>query len=61
MNEDNCSVSLKVNEKEISLNPFVTRLFFNLIDGLVNSLDKIPDEKEKIEIVIKKGISLPNR
>jgi hypothetical protein len=52
MDEDNAVVCLKVNGKEIPLNPFVTRVFFNVVAGLVASLDKIPEEKDKIEITI---------
>ncbi|MGE5341830.1 MAG: hypothetical protein ACM3SY_10170 [Candidatus Omnitrophota bacterium] len=52
MNEDNAHVHLKVNGIEIPLNAFVTRVFFHVINGLVDSLDKIPDEKKKIEITI---------
>jgi hypothetical protein len=46
------TVILKVNGREIPLNPFVTDVFNNVIDGLVNSLDKIPENKDKIEIII---------
>ena len=45
-------VFLKVNGKEIPLNPFVTDVFFNVINGLVDSLDKIPEDKKTIEIAI---------
>jgi hypothetical protein len=47
-------ITLKVNDREIPLNPFVTDLFFNVINGLVDSLNKIPEEKDKIELIIKK-------
>jgi hypothetical protein len=45
-------VSLKVNDREIPLNPFVKDVFANVIKGLVNSLDKIPESRNKIEIAI---------
>lgn len=45
-------VSLIVNGKEISLNPFVKSIFTNVINGLVDSLDKVPEDKKKIEITI---------
>ena len=45
-------ITLKVNEKEIPLNEFVQRVFLNTVGGLVDSLDKIPDEKHKIEVLI---------
>jgi hypothetical protein len=45
-------VVLKVNGTAIPLNPFVKRLFTNVIAGLVDSLDKIPPARDKIEIII---------
>jgi len=48
------NIILKVNDKEISLNPFVQNLFANVINGLVDSLDKIPEKKYPIEIKIDK-------
>ena len=48
-------VVLKVNGKEISLNSFVTEVFFNVVDGLVESLDKVPEDRETIEIRIERG------
>ena len=50
----NKKVSLKVNNREIPLNPFVTEVFYNVINGLVDSLNKVPEEKNKIELVIEK-------
>jgi hypothetical protein len=47
-------VRLKVNDRDIPLNPFVTEIFSNVIEGLVDSLDKIPDPRNKIEILIEK-------
>jgi hypothetical protein len=47
-------ITLKVNDRDIPLNPFVTDVFFNVINGLVDSLDKIPEEKNKIELIIQK-------
>jgi hypothetical protein len=45
-------ITLKVNGQEIPLNPFVTDMFFNVINGLVDALHKVPEEKNKIELVI---------
>ena len=45
-------VDLKVNGQEIPLNPFVTDMVFNVVKGLLDSLDKIPDNREKIDIHI---------
>lgn len=47
-------ITLKVNDRDIPLNPFVTNVFFNVINGLVDSLDKIPEKKNKIELIIQK-------
>lgn len=49
------TIVLKVNDNEVSLNPFVKRVLTNVIDGLVDSLDKIPANKDKIEILIERG------
>jgi hypothetical protein len=43
---------LKINGEEVSTNPFVQEVFINVINGIVNSLNKIPEDKEKIEILI---------
>ena len=44
---------LKVNDKEIPINYFVQQIFMNVIDGMVESLDKIPEDIKTIEIKIK--------
>ncbi|MDH4222036.1 MAG: hypothetical protein OEV55_00705 [candidate division Zixibacteria bacterium] len=44
-------VELKVNGKEITLNPFANNIIGNTIWGMVSSL-KLDDEPEKIEIKI---------
>ncbi len=49
-------VVLKVNGTEIPLNAFVSRVFENVIGGLVESLDKLPNEKKKIEITLEEAI-----
>lgn len=46
------SISVKVGDRSIPLNPFVETVFINIIDGLIHSLDKIPDDKNRIEIII---------
>lgn len=46
------NVKLKVNDNEVPMNPFVQRTFSKVIDGLVSSLDKLPDKIDKIEITI---------
>ena len=45
-------ISVKVGDRVIPMNPFVDTVFINIIDGLLNSLDKIPQDKNRIEIVI---------
>ncbi len=46
------NVSLKVDGREIPLNPFVKTIFSKVIKGLVDSLDKVPGDKNKIEVII---------
>lgn len=45
-------VFLKVNEKDIPLNGFVKEVVANVVNGLVDSLDKIPVDKTRIELII---------
>lgn len=45
-------VRLKINDGGITMNPFVETVFRNVIMGMIDSLDKIPQDVEKIEIVI---------
>jgi hypothetical protein len=45
-------IELKVNDQVIALNPFVKKIFVNLIDGAVQALDKIPQPVQKIEITL---------
>jgi len=49
------TIVLKVNDKQIPLNPFVKEVFTNVIAGLVDSLDNIPSSRDKIEIAIETG------
>lgn len=44
-------VELKVNEKELSLNPFSNNIISNTIWSMVSSL-KLEEEPKKIEIII---------
>lgn len=48
-------ITLKVNEREIPMNPFVESVFLNVILGLVDSLEKIPQDKESVDIQIRFG------
>lgn len=45
-------VSLQVNGENIPLNPFVRDMVRNVVRGIVNSLDKIPDDIRTIEVKI---------
>ena len=51
----NKKVSLKINGQEIPLNAFVKEVVANVVKGMVDSLDKIPEERKKIEIIIEEG------
>lgn len=44
-------IKIKVNEKELSLNPFVTSLVGNLVWAIVSSL-KIEEEAHKVVIEV---------
>jgi hypothetical protein len=46
-------IELKVNDRVIALNPFVKKIISNLVLGAVQSLDKIPQPWEKIEITLR--------
>ena len=46
-------VELKVNGQVIPLNYFVKRMYLNIVNSMVDSLDEIPENKDKIEIIIK--------
>ncbi len=46
------NIELLINGKDVPMNPFVKRSFTNVIQALIDSLDKLPDDKEKIEIII---------
>ncbi len=48
-------IELKVNDRVIALNPFVKKIFINLVLGAVQALDKIPQPWEKIEIKLQAG------
>jgi hypothetical protein len=47
-------VVLKIDDREIRLNPFVQKVLQNVIGGLIEALDEVPLKREKIEIVIDK-------
>jgi len=49
-------IVLKVNDKIIALNPFVQKIIRNMILGAVQSLDKIPQPMQKIEISLQTEI-----
>jgi hypothetical protein len=45
-------IELKVNGKVIALNPFVSKIVSHVVLGAVQSLDKIPQPWETIEITL---------
>jgi len=45
-------IKLHVNGDDVPMNPFVKRTFTKVIEGLISSLDKLPDTINKIEITI---------
>jgi hypothetical protein len=45
-------ITLKVNDQDIALNPFVRKFLGNILLGAVQSLDKIPQPLERIEITM---------
>jgi hypothetical protein len=49
-------IVLKVNDQVIALNPFVQKIIRNMILGAVQSLDKIPQPVQKIEISLQDKI-----
>lgn len=52
---DGASIVLKINDVVVPMNHFVESVFINVIDGLVETLDKIPEIKNKIEVLIEKN------
>ena len=46
------NINLTINGKDIPMNAFVKKIFLNTISGIIDSLDKLPERKEKIEISI---------
>jgi hypothetical protein len=45
-------ITLKVNDQDIALNPFVRKFLGNILLGAIQSLDKIPRPLERIEITL---------
>lgn len=45
-------ITLKVNDQDIALNPFVQKFLGNILLGAVQALDKIPQPLERIEITL---------
>ncbi|MCX6554345.1 MAG: hypothetical protein NTZ12_04915 [Candidatus Aminicenantes bacterium] len=46
------TIELKVNGQMIALNPFVSNIIANVVLGAVQSLDKIPQPVQKIELLL---------
>ncbi len=47
------SINLSINDTKVTMNPFVKKIFIKVITGLIGSLDKLPDNINKIMITIK--------
>jgi len=45
-------VTLKVDGKDIALNPFVSRIFSGVCQGLIESLDRLPEERDRLELIL---------
>jgi hypothetical protein len=45
-------ITLKIDGKKVSMNAFVEKIFINIISGMLDSLDKLPEEKDKIELIL---------
>ena len=43
-------IEIKVNDQVIGLNPFVQKIISNILLGAIQSLDKVPQPLERIEI-----------
>jgi len=48
------NIELNINGKDIPMNPFVKKTFVKVVEGLVDSLDKLPDDIKQIKINIDK-------
>ena len=45
-------ITLKVNEKDIPLNPIMSNMLTNILTAFVNTLKKIPEDMEEIQVHI---------
>jgi hypothetical protein len=45
-------IILKVNEKDIPLNPIMSNMLTNILTAFVNTLKKIPEDMEEIQVHI---------
>jgi len=45
-------ITLKVNEKDIPLNPIMSNMLTNILTAFVNTLKKIPEDMKKIQVEI---------
>ncbi len=46
------NISLKVNEKEIPLNPIMSKMLTNILTAFVNTLKKIPEDMNDLQVRI---------
>jgi hypothetical protein len=47
------SVTVTVNKKPVALNPFVRKVFGNVVMGMIASLDRIDEKVEQVEVAVK--------
>ena len=46
-------ITLKINDKEVMMNHFVNDIFINVINGLIDSINKVPVDRDRnVEIKI---------
>lgn len=45
-------IKLKVNDKEIHLNEIMSNVITNMLNGFLDALKDIPEEREKISLKI---------
>lgn len=49
------TVFLEIDGKKIPLNPFVQKIFTQVIKGMVASLDDIPEDPKTLTITVKEA------
>lgn len=47
-------IQLKVDDSEVAMNAFVQDVTTNVVLGIIRSLNDVPDDPERIELVMQK-------